>query len=134
MAEPTKISKRETCEAPLAERMRAGQSYQPSVDILENEAMLVLLADMPGVRVEDVDIQYERGELSVHGRVRPRDQEERESWVLREYGVGDYYRSFRVGEGVDAGNIKAQLKDGVLKLQLPKTEQMMPRKIVVTAE
>jgi len=131
MADETAMEKRQTQDIQQAERMRSGRTYVPNVDILENDEKLLLLADMPGVKSDDLDIRYEHGELAVHGRVQPRQGTEQGSYMLREYGVGDYYRAFQVGEGIDSSKIEAELQDGVLKLHLPKSEQAMPRKISV---
>ena len=67
----------------------------------------------------------------MYARVNPRRQEENTTLLTREYGVGDYARSFRVSEGIDAGRIEAEFTDGVLTLHLPKTETVMPKKISV---
>jgi HSP20 family molecular chaperone IbpA len=134
MANDTQIEKRETDEIQAAERLRSGRSYVPSVDILERDDKLLLVADMPGVKANDLDIRYERGELSVYGRVQPRDLPERGGYLLCEYGVGDFYRSFQIGELIDASRIEAELHDGVLTLHLPKREQAVPRKIAVKAK
>ena len=131
MASDTAIEKRETQDIQKTERMRAGRTYVPNVDILENDEKLMLLADMPGVKADDFDIRYEHGELAVHGRVQPRPELDQGNYLLREYGVGDYYRSFQVGEGIDSTRIEAELNDGVLMLHLPKTEQAVPRKISI---
>jgi len=131
MADETAIEKRETQDLQPTERMRSGRTYVPNVDILENNEKLLLLADMPGVKSDDLDIRYEHGELVVHGSVQPRQDAEQGNYMLREYGVGDYYRAFQVGEGIDSSKIEAELQDGVLMLHLPKSEQVMPRKISV---
>ena len=131
MADETAIEKRETQDIQPTERIRAGRTYIPNVDILENDQKLLLLADMPGVKADDLDIRYEHGELAVHGRLQPRPGVEQGNYLLREYGVGDYYRAFQVGEGIDSTKIAAELQDGVLLLHLPKTEQAVPRKISV---
>lgn len=113
------------------EQIRGGRVYSPGVDIIEMESELLLLADVPGVKPDDVDINYEQGLLTLHCRVTPRQDEQQTGFLLREYGVGDYYRSFQIGEGIDAGRIEAEIKDGVLTLHLPKTEEVKPRRISV---
>jgi len=115
------------------ERTRDRQVYSPNVDIMENKDGLVLKADMPGVGIKDIDIQYEDGLLTLHAKVEPRQDDSNTSYLLREYGVGDFYRSFRVGEGVEVDQIRAELKDGVMTLHLPKAEALKPRKIAVRA-
>lgn len=130
MATDTTLEKRPPTTV-QAERMREGRTYVPQVDILEQPDKLLLYADMPGVRREDLDITYERGLLTVHGKVAPRDEPPRAARLLREYGVGDWFRSFEIGEGIDAAKIEAELTDGVLTLHLPKAQRLMPRKIAV---
>ena len=130
MSDQTTIEKREG-EGVQAERTRGGRVYHPSVDIIERDNELLLLADLPGAKAEGIDINFEKGVLSVYARVNPRRQEENTTLLTREYGVGDYARSFRVSEGIDAGRIEAEFTDGVLTLRLPKTETVMPKKISV---
>ncbi len=121
-------------EAPLgeAEQVRGGQTYIPAVDIYETDTELLLLADLPGVRPDAIDIQFERGLLTLHGRVEPRQSPETR-YLLQEYGVGDFVRRFEIGDGIDASKIEAEFHDGVLTLHLPKAQQLMPRRIQVKA-
>src|SRR5690606_32687153 len=91
------------------ERIRGGQVYSPNVDIVENENELLLIADVAGATSEDVDINYEQGLLTLHVRIEPRQQEEQTDYLLHEYGVGDYYRSFQIGNGIDTQKIEAEL-------------------------
>jgi len=112
------------------ERTRSEQFYRPNVDILEKADELMLIADLPGVKADEVDIRFEQGELTIHGRVKPR-YEEGTKFLLNEYGIGDFYRTFRVSEQVDASRIHAEYHDGVLALHLPKVEAVKPRKIAV---
>ncbi len=101
----------------------------PRVDILETEDELLVFADMPGVTAEDVDIRFENGELTVHGRRTAVHEDKPQS--AREYDVTSYFRSFRVTEQVAADRIEAELKNGVLTLHLPKVEAVKPRRIAV---
>jgi HSP20 family protein len=105
--------------------------FVPTVDIYENEAGLTLLADMPGVAIENVDIDLEKDQLTIKGSV-PADTMEGTA-LLREYVVGDYYRQFILSKEIDQGKIEAAMKDGVLKVFLPKVEAAKPRKIKVSA-
>lgn len=115
------------------ERTRGGQCYAPNVDIIENGDKYMVLADVPGATAESIDISYERGQLTIHARVEPRQPAERTAYLLREYGVGDFYRSFQIGEGIDASRIQAEVANGVLTLHLPKSEAARMRKIEVKA-
>jgi len=114
------------------QRAASGQFFRPNVDVLEKQDELLLVADMPGVESNDIDIHFEDGELTIHGRVAPRT-EGRRGVLLAEYGVGDFYRTFRVSEKIDASRIHAEYANGVLTLHLPKAEAHKPRKISVQA-
>lgn len=112
------------------ERTRSGKTYLPAVDIRETKEELVLFADLPGVKPDGVDIHFEGGELTITGRVEPR-QPDGTRYLLLEYETGDFARTFRISESIDASRISAELKDGVLTLHLPKVEAVKPRKIAV---
>lgn len=131
MADEANIQKKSEAEVFRPEALRGGPTYLPNVDIVEAPDEVLVMADMPGVRPDDVDIQYERGQLTLYGRVTPREEPSGAACRLREYGVGDYQRMFHVGEGIDAEKIDAELKDGVLTLHLPKAQELTPRKIAV---
>lgn len=114
------------------ERMRPRRTYVAPVDIFEVADELTLLVDLPGARADSIDVNYELGTLSIHATVEPRQNEQTTQYLLREYGVGDFDRSFQVGEGIDAAHIRADYKDGVLTVHLPKAEAVKPRKITVS--
>lgn len=126
--------KQENNEVTRAERTRDRRTYTPNVDIIETQDEFLVVADMPGVSSDAVDIQYEQGVLTLQGRVEPRQDEGGTTYLLQEYGVGDYYRSFRLGEDIDTEKIDARLKDGVLELRLPKSESTKPKKITVKTD
>ena len=115
-----------------AEQTKPGLVFTPAVDIFENEKAIVLLADMPGVRAEDLNIDLRDDTLTLDGEVQPFDSEGQES-VIIEYGIGKYYRQFSLSEVIDQEKIDAQMKNGVLRLTLPKVEKATPRKITVQA-
>ncbi|MEN6451942.1 MAG: Hsp20/alpha crystallin family protein [Thermoguttaceae bacterium] len=121
-----------TAEVPAAERTRCGSCYRPNVDILERGDELLVVADVPGAKSDSIDIHFEDGMLEIRAEV-PERHEDRGDFLLREYGVGDYYRTFQVSEAIDAGKISANYADGVLTLHLPKAEALKPRKIAVAA-
>lgn len=127
----TKITdKPEQAEVVRAEHTRPGRRYRPNVDIVEYPHELAVLADMPGVTSDGIDINFENGTLTIHGKVESRICEGATS-LLCEYGVGDFFRTFRVSEKVDSANISAEFTNGVLTLHLPKIEAVKPRKITV---
>jgi HSP20 family protein len=116
-----------------AEQTRGGPYYRPNVDIYESADELVLETDVPGAKSEDIDVHFEDGSLAIHVRV-PQRRSDNVDFLRQEYGVGDYYRTFRVSEHIDSTRISADYKDGVLTLHLPKVEAVKPRKIKVQAE
>ena len=99
---------------------------------METEEESLLLADLPGVKPEDVDVRFDNGELIIDGRCAPRH--EGANYLLSEYGVGDFYRAFSISEHIDWQKISAELKNGVLTVHLPKAETVKPKKITVKGE
>lgn len=126
------LQRRETNAPARTDRTSAPPMFSPNVDILESADELTLVADMPGVTPDGIDIQYEQGELIIRGRVTPRG--EQRTLLLNEYGVGDFHRVFQLGEGVDNDRITAEIAGGVLTVHLPKLERMKPRKIAVKSQ
>lgn len=114
-----------------AEQTRPGVVYTPDVDIFESDADITLLADMPGVTTENLNIDLRDDVLTLTGDAIT-DVGDTEKPVIVEYGVGKYHRQFTLSEVVDQAKITAELKDGVLRLVLPKVEKAAPRKITVT--
>lgn len=106
-----------------------GATVAPRVDILEKEDELLLFADLPGVKTDDIDLHFENGELTLHGR--RRSFHEGKTRTSYEYEVTTYQRTFRIGENIATDKIAAELKDGVLTLHLPKVEAVRPRKIAI---
>lgn len=133
MADTALMNKEEArSEATAPEPIHGGACYVPRVDILETEKELTIYADMPGCKPDDVNIKFENGHLEIHGRCQPR--QENTEYLLNEYGVGDYYRAFSVGDSIDGSKITASDKQGVLIVHLPKSEAAQPKKISVKAE
>jgi HSP20 family molecular chaperone IbpA len=107
--------------------------YRPAVDIVEGPDELTLIAEMPGLTREQIDINFERGNLQIYGRV-PERQPKGCQFHRHEYGIGDYYRAFQVSEHVDSERISAEFALGVLTLHLPKSSAAKSRKIAVQAK
>lgn len=110
------------------------RTYRPAVDVVETADSLRLVADVPGARAESIDVRVEDGVLTIRAEVARRDVQEGAQWRLREYGVGSWERSFRLGDDVDASNIEAVCRDGVLTLTLPKAAHARPRRIEVRSK
>lgn len=121
---------RKTAREMRPETTREGMSYTPAVDIVEKADEIVIFADMPGISAGEVNILFEKGILTIQGRVKPR-QRDATAFLLQEYGIGDFRRSFEIGELIDAERISAQCANGVLALHLPKVPAARPRRIDV---
>lgn len=116
-----------------AEHTRPGLVFTPDVDIFETDQALTLLADMPGVTSDSLTIDLRDDTLTITGETSPTKSPNEEP-LLSEYETGTYYRQFSLSEIIDQKKIDAQLKNGVLRLTLPKVEKAAPRKITVRSE
>jgi HSP20 family protein len=115
-----------------AERTRDRLAFVPRADIYETDEAIVVVADMPGVDEDSLDITLEKGVLTLNGTVEP-EAHEGYSLAYTEYRVGDYVRSFSLSNEIDQEAIEASLKDGVLRLTLPKITEARTTKIAVKA-
>jgi HSP20 family molecular chaperone IbpA len=124
------IQKTENVSA--AERIRNVKTFVPRVDIYENKDSLYLLADMPGVDEKTVDIELEKNVLTITGRVENGHVKDA-AMMYSEYEIGDYERVFTLSDQIDRDKIVATVKNGVLRLELPKAEKVKPKKIAIKA-
>ena len=113
-----------------AEQTTPGLVFTPAVDIFETEKSIALLADMPGVKADDLTIDLRDNTLTLSADITAVDNSDEEE-LLVEYETGRYYRQFTLGELINQENIDAQLNNGVLRLTLPKIEKATPKKITV---
>jgi HSP20 family protein len=111
---------------------KPGRVFTPAVDIFETDKEITLLADIPGVKAGDLNIDLRDDTLTLTGAVAPFEGPEEED-ILIEYEIGTYSRQFSLSEVIDQGKIDAHLNDGVLRLSLPKVEKATPKKITVKA-
>jgi HSP20 family protein len=102
-------------------------TYQPHVDVCDRGGEVQLSCDVPGARAESIEVSFEDGILSIHAKIPARPLPGRP--VVQEYGIGDYRRSFRLGEGFDASQIQAEYRRGVLTVHVPRLAAVRPRKI-----
>jgi HSP20 family protein len=114
------------------ERTRERRLYTPSVDIIERKNDILLIADMAGVDENGLDITVEKKVLTIYGKV-DGEMPQGHTLVTSEYGVGDYERAFTLSDEVDTEKIQATIKNGVLRLVLPKAETAKVKKIPVTS-
>jgi HSP20 family protein len=135
MAETSKSLQAKEKRGPLsvAEQIDQGPTFTPDVDIFETDGNIVVVADMPGVKPENIDIDLRENTLTLSGKVSsPEGSDEVD--ILREYETGAYFRQFTLSEMIDQPHIDAKMTDGVLRLTLPKVKPVAPRKVKVKSE
>lgn len=116
-------------EEPAVPTTREESRYlTPPVDIYESEDQLTVIADLPGVSKENVDIRVENKVLTIKGAV---DRTSPGESLYREFELARYYRQFQLSDEVDIEKISAECKNGVLTIALPKRESSKPRQIEV---
>jgi HSP20 family molecular chaperone IbpA len=106
----------------------AGRVLVPAVDIFESDNNLTLIADMPGVEKNGLEINLEKGLLTISGEMA---LESRGKSLLREFSTANYYRQFKLSEHIDAEKSSAELNNGVLTLTIPKAESAKPKRIEI---
>jgi HSP20 family protein len=102
----------------------------PSIDIYETETAFVLLADMPGVAPEGLELIVERNTLRIRGRAEAMTGEPE----YQEFELGEYRSTFALTDDLETDRVSAVLRDGVLRLEIPKSERLRPKKIPVASE
>lgn len=108
-----------------------GSAFMPSFDVKETAEAYILTADMPGIRREDLDIQLAGNRLSIGGRREAEPVREGERYYSQERSYGTFNRTFSLPEEVQASQVKADLRDGVLHLTVPKSPEVRPQKIAI---
>lgn len=116
-------------ETPMSTPVSEERILRPEVDIFELEDSLGVVIDMPGVQKEDVEIRIENDVLTMAAMAKSRLPG---TPLYREFALGRYMRQFQLGEHVDQEKIKAEMKQGVLTVRLPKAERAKPKTVPVT--
>lgn len=133
MSNGTELVRRDQGQvASSSEQTRPDRAFTPAVDIYETTDELVLLADLPGVGRDDLNINLDKNVLTIEGLVK-NETGDGESVLLNEYSTGRYWRQFTLNEIVDQSKVEAKITNGELRLTLPKSEAAKPRKIEVKA-
>jgi len=125
MSESTEITKR---TENMAEKQQDLMTVAPFVDIYENSEEILLHADMPGVTKDKISVNVDNGKLEISG-IRHLETSGADQWV--EFGDVEYRRVFSVPQTIDVSKVNAELRDGTLKLHLPKAEAAKPRTIEI---
>ena len=126
--QPQALSRQDVSRPDTARR--DAQAMTPRVDVLEDDTGITVVADMPGVSKDSLEIKVENDALSIEGAVSAATPQAMEA-TYAEVRIPRYRRSFTLSRELDSGRIEAQLKDGVLRLRIPKHEQARPQRISV---
>ncbi|MBI2503881.1 MAG: Hsp20/alpha crystallin family protein [Candidatus Latescibacteria bacterium] len=127
------LEKKAPAALPTTERANTRRVFSPRTDVYETPEEIVVVAELPGVTEESLDLTLEQRELTIRGTVAP-TAPAGYRLIYSEYGEGDYERRFVLADSIDRGGIAAELKNGVLQLRLPKVKEALARKIPVKAE
>lgn len=108
-----------------------GGGYVPAFDVKETKDAYVFTADLPGVDENDLELSVTGNRLTVSGRREEEKREENDRWYAYERSYGSFSRSFALPDGTDLDHVEAELKNGVLKVHVPKKPEVKPRKILL---
>jgi HSP20 family protein len=132
MSDNKEVTTSASGSAPATPEQDQQRAVLPAVDVFEDAHGITLLADMPGVPREQLELKVEGEDLLIEGGVQPRTPDGLEA-IYAEVRVPRYRRSFTLSRELDTSRIEANLKDGVLTLRIPKQAHAQPRRIAVTA-
>ena len=118
-------------ERALQMSQNGGCVWRPAVDVIESDDAYVVRASLPGLKAEDIDVNIEDDVLTIKAERSEEHEETEESYLLRERSFGSYHRAIRLPDSVEAENVEAEVRDGILTLTLPKREEVKPRQIEV---
>ncbi len=121
-------------QLPARRQSGAMSEWSPSVDIVEDDKEFTVKAELPEMKKEDVHVSLENNVLTIHGERKTEREEKGKRYHRRERSYGTFTRSFGLPEGTDASKVKAEFKDGLLQVHLPKSEQAKPKQIDVRVE
>lgn len=116
---------------PESEEAMSLATWAPACDVFENDNSITIKAELPGVKREDVKVTIENNVLMLKGERKFEDEVKRENFHRVERAYGEFMRSFTLPNYVDAANIKAEFKDGILNLTLPKREEAKAKQVEV---
>jgi HSP20 family protein len=118
----------------LAEEDFAVSAWKPVVDIYDKDDAIVIHAELPGVKKEEVSIEVKDNVLTIQGERADVKEVNEDSYFRKERIFGSFQRSFTLPSAINPENIKAVFKDGVLQIEIPKPEEQKPKQIEVKSE
>ena len=112
----------------------ASQRWVPEMDLVESDDHYVLKADLPGMKQDDVSIEFNDGALTISGERKAEYERKEKGYFRLERSFGKFSRSLTLPDGVDPDAITASFHDGVLEVHIPKPEERKPRRIAVMGD
>ena len=106
-------------------------AWNPAVDVYESKEDIIIKAELPGVEKKDITVDVNGGVLTLKGERNHEEEVKEEEYYRRESVYGKFERSFKLPDGTDFDKIKADFKEGILKVSVPKIEEKKPKKITV---
>jgi len=113
--------------------MASARTWAPPVDILEDQNEIIVRAELPGLKQEDIDIELTGDTLVIKGERKFEDAQRKDNYVRVERSYGAFQRVFTIGVPVEHDGVKASYKEGILEVRLPKSEATKPKKVQVSA-
>ena len=119
---------------PMRQEGESGDGIQwtPRMDLTETEDTYFVHMDLPGLKKEDLEINFQDGSLSISGERRAEETDEQRKYVRVERAYGRFYRAFKLPQAINEAGIEASFEDGVLNIRVPKAEEVKPRRIEIS--
>jgi len=114
--------------------MTSENMFYPDIDVIEKEDKVILKADLPGIKKEDVNISIEGGSLKIRGERKREKEEQKENYYYCERSFGSFSRSITLPAGIKKEDIKARYKNGTLTVEMPKTEEARKKEVQINVE
>lgn len=109
----------------------SARPWAPAVDVVEDDEKIVVKAELPGMRKEDVEVELTGDTLTIRGERKFEEKEEKQNYIRVERAYGRFQRAFTIGVPIKADDLKANYKEGVLEITIPKAEEVKPKKVDV---
>ncbi len=118
-------------QVPRARWASEEEAVLPKVNVTENDNSFHLEAEVPGMKDKDINIEVHNGVLTIKGRKENESDTKKENYHIREFSSQSFERSFKLSDRVDAEKVSAKIDNGILKVDLPKHEQVKPKKVEI---
>ncbi len=112
----------------------AARVWAPPVDVVEDQDKILVKAELPGMKREDIDIELSGDTLTIRGERKFENEEKKDNYVRVERTYGRFQRTFTIGVPVKSDEVRAAYRDGILEVSIPKSEETKPKKVDVSVE